>query len=60
MRVGGNDDKRFPGFNGIFTRILFNHKVGAYISKVDTLIAYLKTQGPEPSFTLGELISKTI
>jgi len=32
--LGGNDEKRYPGFNGIFTSVTFSTSYGAYVDKV--------------------------
>ena len=44
--VGGNDAKRYPGFNGLFTSVTFSTE-SAFVSDVDKLNAYLlKNQAP--------------
>jgi hypothetical protein len=38
--LGGNDAKRYPGFNGLFTSVTFSTD-NAYVSDVDKLNVYL-------------------
>ena len=41
--IGGTDSKRYPGFNGIITRVIFSDKLGgSYITgwaNLDKLLA---------------------
>ncbi|CAK56140.1 unnamed protein product (macronuclear) [Paramecium tetraurelia] len=39
--VGGNDEKRYPGFNGLFTSITFSSSIGAYVDSIDALNKYV-------------------
>lgn len=40
--LGGNDAKRYPGFNGIFTSVTFSTADGAFVEKPAELKAYLE------------------
>ena len=41
--VGGNDDKRYPGLNGIITSVYFNTQIGSYISTLEDIKNFLPT-----------------
>ena len=43
MVIGGSDNKRYPAFNGVFIRVLFSDKQGAYLSGSDVLNKLLAT-----------------
>lgn len=51
--MGGNDEKRYPGFNGIFTGVTFSTADGAFVEKPAELKAYLeKNAAPSVSVPL--------
>jgi hypothetical protein len=33
--LGGNDEGRYPGFNGVFTQVTFGTKEGTFIDTAD-------------------------
>jgi hypothetical protein len=39
----------YPGFNGIFTRVVYKIGAGAFIDTLDQATAFIATQGPVPS-----------
>lgn len=50
--MGGNDAGRYPGFNGIFTKVAYSDEIGAFIDTVDDLNEYLKLIAPRPKENL--------
>jgi len=49
--LGGNDEKRYPGFNGLFTSVTFSTKIGAFVDQKAELIKYLE-KNPAPLMKL--------
>ena len=39
--LGGNDEGRYPGFNGVFSQITFSTKEGAFIDTADLLKGFM-------------------
>ena len=39
--LGGNDDGRYPGFNGVFTQVTFGTKEGTFIDTADQLKGFI-------------------
>lgn len=58
--MGGNDEKRYPAFNGLFTNVYFNSKVGAFIGSMPTVKKFMEDNGGVPSTKLGGLITKPL
>lgn len=58
--MGGTDEKRYPGFNGLFTNVYFNDKAGAFINDIQKLNIFVAKQGGLPSDKVDELINKPI
>lgn len=46
--LGGNDEKRYPGFNGLFSSVTFSTHVGAYVDSLAELNGYLQ-KNPAPA-----------
>lgn len=40
LTVGGTDNNRLPGFNGLFLRIVVTHNEGAFISTPEKMDEY--------------------
>ncbi|CAD8140693.1 unnamed protein product [Paramecium octaurelia] len=58
--LGGTDVKRYPAFNGLFTQVYFNTKVGAYIGSADAAKKFVNDFSPIPRIRVTNLISKPI
>lgn len=47
--LGGRDQERYPGFNGIFTKILYSNEKGAFVDDIENYNEILKKVIPRPS-----------
>ena len=57
--LGGNDEGRYPGFNGVFTQITFSAQIGVYIDTPQQLKKYLD-QNPQPAVGIDKLVNKKL
>lgn len=39
--MGGNDEKRYPAFNGLISKVYFNAKTGAFINSIAEVQKFL-------------------
>lgn len=58
--LGGRDANRYPGFNGLFTRVMYSDKVGAFIDAEKDLAKLEKLYNDIPSSTLDNLYNREI
>jgi hypothetical protein len=58
--LGGRDENRYPGFNGLFTRVFYSIEDGAFVDSVEQLNSFLKLQGPRPSEILEKLTTTKV
>lgn len=58
--LGGNDEKRYPGFNGQFYRPVFSQIKGAYIDKIEEVTDFLKDQGKIPVTEWNRVVTNKI
>ena len=51
--MGGNDAKRYPGFNGVYTSVVFTTTGGAFVESKAVFDKFIeKNQAPSISFKL--------
>lgn len=46
--LGGKDENRYPAFNGLFTRVVYSHEMGAFVDTMDEMNKLLKRDGTRP------------
>ena len=55
--LGGKDNNKYPGFNGLFTKIIYSHKEGVFIDELSEFKEYLESIGPNPKETIDEFLN---
>lgn len=58
--LGGNDEKRYPAFNGLFQSVFFSARPGAYLGSAPQVAKFVNDNGGVPSPKLGELVRKPV
>ena len=53
--MGGKEEQRTLGFNGIYTKYVLRTEAGAYIGKLEDMNKFFATQGPDPNLIQFEL-----